>query len=595
MSLYYGLDKEGTSSGGFTSFDGNSNLDLKGYKIVNLGHPVEQGDAVNLKFVNKELGSTKRGPKGNKGDTGKMGVAGRQGVKGDRGDVGPQGPKGDKGDTGPQGLKGDTGSQGPKGDNGLTGRQVLRGNPGPQGPSGLQGPKGDKGDDRDRGDQGLKEDRGDTGPRGLRGSKGEKGDQGSKGDIGATGEKGPKEDPGATGPRGNVGPRGTKGEKGDPGKIGLTGLNDAPGPKGDMGDKGDKGDKGDPSTTIPTVNQDLSMNNHKITQMSEPTKAVDAATKSYVDGKGYITQFTADNRYLSLNGGGLKGVLNMTNNRIENLADPTGNNDAVPKKWAEDNLSGVTQATADGRYIKRSGDHMKGGLMMSNFELSGIRDPIGPTDAANKRWVEEQIPKGLWHLIAYVKGSPSSHTVEYKNDNVLSVTYRKVDPDTQLVFNFKNDLKDGYYAYDFDIVKSSSTVGTNIYLWGECGGSRYNCKLTYRHWSTSGGSNRKEFTVAKTSGKGGRFLRMFGSDVQVHGQFEVKGNNVYNHGRPYALNISGTNGECYEAMSQHLTLNTTYATGNKLIGLSLSWTFAPDSNSTLNFANTCEFNLFKLS
>ena len=42
--------------------------------------------------------------------------------------------------------------------------------------------------------------------------------------------------------------------------------------------------------------------------------------------------------------------------------------------------------------------------------------------------------------MAYVKGSPNSHTVEYKSDDVLRVTYRKVTPDTQLIFSFRNDL-----------------------------------------------------------------------------------------------------------------------------------------------------------
>ena len=84
---------------------------------------------------------------------------------------------------------------------------------------------------------------------------------------------------------------------------------------------------------------------------------------------------------------------------------------------------------------------------------------------------------------------------------------------------------------------------------------------------------------------------MFGEDIQVHGQFEIKGNNVYNHGRPYALNISGNNAECYKVMSQHLSLNTTYTTGNKLIGLSLNWEFEPDNNGTLDFADTCYFKL----
>ena len=58
MSIYYGYHKQ-TSSGGSATFSGNSNLDLKGHKITNLGHPANSGDACNLGFVSKELGATK--------------------------------------------------------------------------------------------------------------------------------------------------------------------------------------------------------------------------------------------------------------------------------------------------------------------------------------------------------------------------------------------------------------------------------------------------------------------------------------------------------------------------------------------------------
>ena len=141
----------------------------------------------------------------------------------------------------------------------------------------------------------------------------------------------------------------------------------------------------------------------------------------------------------------------------------------------------ITEVSGDARYVKEDGSFMSGPLAMSGHEITGLKDPVGPTDATNKQWVEAQIPKGLWGLVAYVRGSPNSHTVKYKSDDVLSVTYRKVTPDTQLIFSFKNDLPDGVYAYNFDVRKNSTlNNGVLIYLLGECGGSGYDCKLTYR-------------------------------------------------------------------------------------------------------------------
>ena len=53
---------------------------------------------------------------------------------------------------------------------------------------------------------------------------------------------------------------------------------------------------------------------------------------------GGIMQLMADNRYLSVNGRGLRGNLNMTNNEITNLSEPVDGNDAANKLWVSNNL-----------------------------------------------------------------------------------------------------------------------------------------------------------------------------------------------------------------------------------------------------------------
>ena len=109
------------------------------------------------------------------------------------------------------------------------------------------------------------------------------------------------------GPQGPQGDTGKKGEKGDQGD------------QGDQGPKGDKGDKGDP-------------------------------------GSGFglpDTGFT------------MKGDINMNINTIANLADPTANDNAVSKGYADTHYSGGTQ---------------------------GDRGPVGQTGATGTRGV--QGPKG---------------------------------------------------------------------------------------------------------------------------------------------------------------------------------------------------------
>ena len=525
MSLYYGVDREETSSGGLTSFSGNQDLDLKGHEIVNVGHPVAKGDAVNLKFANKELGSTRRGPKGDTGATGKLGPTGRQGVKGDQGDQGPPGP---------QGQKGDKGDQGPRG---MTGQRGSVGSRGPKGEKGDQGPKGDSSSAGQRGDKGDKGDLGARGPKGDKGDSGQRGSDGNQGPQGATGPEGP------TGP---TGPTGTRGAMGDKGDQGIQGPRGATGPKGAKEDKGDSG--------LSTVDQNLSMRNYKIVQLGTPTQANDAASKGYVDqswDRVTCAQHTADNRYLSLNGGGLRGNLNMRGYKVIQLGDPTQAQDSAHKNYVDDQVATrLTQVDADSRYLEVAGDVMAGSLSMGNNRITTLGDPVDRLDAVSKSWVEDQIPKGVWHLLAYVKGSPTSHTVEYKSNEVRSIVYRTVGNDVQLAFLFNNDLAGGYYKYDHDVRKTGNdTTGLDVFVYGEAGLSGTNSSTLYRYYVSNSKSGEK-FTAKKESGQGKRFLRMLGTDVQIHGSFELRGNSLFNHGKPFTLNIGSDNAETYEMLKR---------------------------------------------
>ena len=65
---YFGPIPE-IGGGGTLGFVGKSDLDMKGHKVTNMGHPTQEGDAVSLKYITKEIGAAKRGPKGEKGNT----------------------------------------------------------------------------------------------------------------------------------------------------------------------------------------------------------------------------------------------------------------------------------------------------------------------------------------------------------------------------------------------------------------------------------------------------------------------------------------------------------------------------------------------
>ena len=83
--------------------------------------------------------------------------------------------------------------------------------------------------------------------------------------------------------------------------------------------------------------ENLSMNNHKITNLSEPIEPEDAATR------GYIKNFTRNN-FLKLDGtNNMEGDVNADNHKIINLSDPVDDGDVINKSYLEsttNNFSG---------------------------------------------------------------------------------------------------------------------------------------------------------------------------------------------------------------------------------------------------------------
>ena len=175
-----------------------------------------------------------------------------------------------------------------------------------------------------------------------------------------------------------------------------------------------------------------------------------------------MTVSYADNKYIKRAGDHFVGSLSMGNNRITTLGGPRDRLDAVNKEWSENT------------FLKRCGDNMQGDLSMGNHELTDVKDPVGLLDAANKRWVESVLPKGVWTLLTYVKGIPGNYTI-YRSGDVRDVAYAKVGQDLKLTIHFNQYLPDGCYSYGMDLSKSTKT-STQVYLYGECGGSGFDCK-----------------------------------------------------------------------------------------------------------------------
>ena len=201
---------------------------------------------------------------------------------------------------------------------------------GQAGPAGPAGPTGATGP---QGPKGEKGDKGDTGPQGPKGDKGDAGEKGLKGERGPQGRTGPTGPAGATGP---TGPTGATGPVGPTGATGPAGSRGAIGPKGAKGDKGDKAD-----LSLAAITGDILMKDHAIKQLANPTGDQDAVNlgsmKKYVGSNSISAGHSHKKNALAYleRGSGVTAVNNVTSVTFE---DFTSNLHSVNKKAYTFNL-----------------------------------------------------------------------------------------------------------------------------------------------------------------------------------------------------------------------------------------------------------------
>ena len=459
---------------------------------------------------------------------------------------GGAGQRGPKGDTGPKGNKGDTGAQGPKGDKGDAGLQ------GPKGDTGAQGPKGDKGDQGSGGStKGPKGDKGDVGPQGPKGDVGLQGPKGDKGNVGPQGPKGHKGNVGPQGPKGDKGNVGLQGPKGDKGNVGTQG------PKGDVGPQGPKGDTGSRglSTSGFTMQGNIDMNNNKIINIPDPTKQY--ANRVYLTHSGFTMQ---DN-------------IGMGNHEVLGLnPNPSDGTAAVSKDFK------------DSQYVKKDADSD-----MNNNRILNLPFPQTSGEPVTKAYADMHYYDYL-NILTF-EGTMNSHTITHIDDMVDTpfngrsntiVDFSKVGSSYQIAFSVSPKLPKGVYAYEVNIALTSS-VRYNITLWGDCGGSRYNASTKYKYWSWGLTNKVKQDNI-----QGGYFHRATGKKVFIKGSFLNKGTNV--DGIEIAMSKDYEHGKTYEFVLQHLGSRSS----ENILGNAIYFVFEPDNNKTMSFTSDTFFSFKRL-
>ena len=118
------------------------------------------------------------------------------------------------------------------------------------------------------------------------------------------------------------------------------------------------------------IEGELSMNNHKLVNLSEPTEVQDAATR------GYVKTFTRNN-FLKIDGtNNMEGDLNVNNHNIINLSDPVDDGDVITKSYLESTT------------FRRDG----GDLNLNNNKIVNLSEPNSDQDAATKQYVDSRKP-----------------------------------------------------------------------------------------------------------------------------------------------------------------------------------------------------------
>ena len=131
-----------------------------------------------------------------------------------------------------------------------------------------------------------------------------------------------------------------------------------------------------------TITGPLSMDDGKIWDLSSGSLDTNAVNKKYVDD--------ADNLKLAKIGGSLFSELSMDDNKITDLATPTADTDASTKKYVDD--QDITLQTRINAKLSKWGDTMTGELDMGDNKITDLARPSNDTDAATKKYVDDQIP-----------------------------------------------------------------------------------------------------------------------------------------------------------------------------------------------------------
>ncbi|MEG1542815.1 MAG: hypothetical protein RR353_04610 [Victivallaceae bacterium] len=164
-----------------------------------------------------------------------------------------------------------------------------------------------------------------------------------------------------------------------------------------------------------TMTGNLNMNNNKITNLSNPTDDSDAVNLRQLNTRETNTKHTL----LPITGGTVNGSINLSGaGQIIGL--PLYNTSTPPVQTAVSysSLTSLTDLTFDNKYIRLNGGQVNQNIDMGNtFKVINLADPITNQDAVNKRSLDKKI-------LLYVKTSTTNTmtgSLDMGNKKITSV------------------------------------------------------------------------------------------------------------------------------------------------------------------------------
>ena len=172
---------------------------------------------------------------------------------------------------------------------------------------------------------------------------------------------------------------------------------------------------------------------------------------------------------LATAGGTMSGILNMGLNRITTVADPVSPTDATTRNYV-DQADGSLQTQINTK-LAASGGTMNGILDMGLNRITTVAEPVSPTDAATRNYVDTKVngissstsaeidalkttPKiGGWADIS-VGVAPGYSVTIHDSYNVTSATYNMATQ--ELTVNWTTPFRNAFYSVALSSVNSDN-------------------------------------------------------------------------------------------------------------------------------------------